>query len=421
MSFLDRLRAPYDIYMRSLYGLGLGFPLWVPEPEPPFGEVCLGDVGYISQGRFCLLFNTMRAPTDNQPHGVPPDFVRFEPPPNTISTHIDAVTQKMILSRGLVVASTNGGANDESQTHSSPAAETGVTFRCNRKSGALLMLQGTGDKTRLVCNEVVAKYIKRFIRSWHKFANDAETVDIDLDLSDIVFVNGFTKVSAWGVAAFESAAPGGLFEIRRGETMPSGAQQLRGLVGWDHEFESVLSFKWGPSYRVSGPRDDAGSIEPIPKDQCIFLQYMRVRYNRVPLWLQPIMRAGAGPHNLPPPDDETPCSPSVLSGDVSSVSPDADLACTDRSLDVYEVGAESKRTRPWNWVPMKDQLVLGTLRSMLHVELKKYLFQPGGSVLCHRAEDGGSVYRLSWNAPSVDRAASGPTRFLQLQPCSTAA
>lgn len=52
--------------------------MWQPEPTK-FGEVLLGDVGYIRQGCFFRLFNTMRPADDpaNQ-NGVPEGFEVFQ-------------------------------------------------------------------------------------------------------------------------------------------------------------------------------------------------------------------------------------------------------------------------------------------------------------------------------------------------------
>ena len=84
------------IYARELFSLGYGYPMWCPEPCPR--EIRLGDVGYLRDGQFHILFNTMpstRAPGDavtaasseettNVPEVYPPNFVEFVPPRETI-------------------------------------------------------------------------------------------------------------------------------------------------------------------------------------------------------------------------------------------------------------------------------------------------------------------------------------------------
>ena len=74
----------WDIYAQRLMHLGHGHPLWGPEPCGRFGEVRLGDVGYLQDGHFCFLFNAMRTAEDlvnsQSQLGVPPNFVVFAPP-----------------------------------------------------------------------------------------------------------------------------------------------------------------------------------------------------------------------------------------------------------------------------------------------------------------------------------------------------
>ena len=82
MSWSSTRLAGWDIYARELSNYGHGHPLWGPEPSLEFGEVRLGDVGYMRKGYFCFLFNCMRPPDDpvNSSRGVPAEFEVFEPP-----------------------------------------------------------------------------------------------------------------------------------------------------------------------------------------------------------------------------------------------------------------------------------------------------------------------------------------------------
>lgn len=63
-----------DVYAKELAHHGLGHPLWIPEPEES-GEVLIGDVGFVREGRFRRLFNAMH--TKDHPvngGGVPDGF-----------------------------------------------------------------------------------------------------------------------------------------------------------------------------------------------------------------------------------------------------------------------------------------------------------------------------------------------------------
>lgn len=86
---------PHDVYAKELLHCNLGRALWVPEPSPVNGPTQVGDVGYVEEGQFILLFNASLPPDDaRQSRGVPTGFERLEIP----GTHtIGAYLQPQIL------------------------------------------------------------------------------------------------------------------------------------------------------------------------------------------------------------------------------------------------------------------------------------------------------------------------------------
>lgn len=95
--------AAWDIYAKELIPLGFGYPLWGAEPDSQFGEVQLGDVGYLRDGYFCFIFNAM-APADdarNVQRGVPDNFEIFRPPNPTPVERPHAITQGQLRSHNL--------------------------------------------------------------------------------------------------------------------------------------------------------------------------------------------------------------------------------------------------------------------------------------------------------------------------------
>ena len=82
---MSQHRPPWDTYSQELISLGHGLPMWRPEPDTRYGSVSLGDVGYMCEGHFRFLFNSM-LPADhslNSIRGVPPGFTMFSPPPGS--------------------------------------------------------------------------------------------------------------------------------------------------------------------------------------------------------------------------------------------------------------------------------------------------------------------------------------------------
>lgn len=68
-----------EIYANQLLPRRHGLPLWQPEPTK-FGEVLIGDVGFVLEGCFYRLFNAIHPADDpvNAHCGVPPDFVPLQ-------------------------------------------------------------------------------------------------------------------------------------------------------------------------------------------------------------------------------------------------------------------------------------------------------------------------------------------------------
>ena len=81
--------AHYDIFREQLAIRfpGYGHALWEPSPGDLYQVVEVGDVGYISQGRFHRLFS-ISLPADDPSHqnfGVPDNHEPFKP---NVSKHI---------------------------------------------------------------------------------------------------------------------------------------------------------------------------------------------------------------------------------------------------------------------------------------------------------------------------------------------
>ena len=65
----------HTIYAAQLVSRGYGHPLWQPEPTR-LGEPLLGDVGFLQEGCFYRLFNSMKSQDDPvNARGVSEGFV----------------------------------------------------------------------------------------------------------------------------------------------------------------------------------------------------------------------------------------------------------------------------------------------------------------------------------------------------------
>lgn len=92
--------AAWDIYAHELFPLRYGHPVWYPDPGPDDEQVNIGDVGYLRQGRFHRLFNTMGLGEGNV-GGVPSSFKEFRPHSSTIRFLENAITQACLHSKNM--------------------------------------------------------------------------------------------------------------------------------------------------------------------------------------------------------------------------------------------------------------------------------------------------------------------------------
>ncbi len=107
------IHPAYDVYSQELWSLGYGHAMWGPEPSPAFGEVRLGDVGYLREGHFSFLFNCMCDAHDLvNKRGVPEDFKIFAPPdPHSIQHCPDKITQSELHSKSIRSLAVSVGAS----------------------------------------------------------------------------------------------------------------------------------------------------------------------------------------------------------------------------------------------------------------------------------------------------------------------
>ncbi|RPD72487.1 hypothetical protein L226DRAFT_467109 [Lentinus tigrinus ALCF2SS1-7] len=297
----------HETYAKGLWPLGHGHALWCPEPSLLFGEVHLGDVGYLRDGHFLFIFNAMRSAADpvNQ-RGVPDDFEPFIPPTTASVQHCpDQITQKELHSRGMRSIAVSAGI---SASEAGASAAASFRYQCTTTSGALLYLRDHGHKTFLDCDRHIKKYMSTHVTSWYQFTT--RRLGIDLEEQDLIFISGFTKTSIWAEVAFHNSQSNGELVVSGGCLAPLISGELR--VSTSQCVDAAVSSRIGPPNRVAGPDGTGASADFDKHDQCIFLNYHRAKRRK--LWRPRVMRAAAGPHDLPSHDsDNDSCASSLVS------------------------------------------------------------------------------------------------------------
>ncbi|KAI0364291.1 hypothetical protein BV20DRAFT_974618, partial [Pilatotrama ljubarskyi] len=293
--------APWTIYAERLQKLRYGYPLWVPDPPPGQGEVQLGDVGWIYEGEFMRMFNTMRPTDEDQALGVPPAFTRLDPAPLHIRGPRERIRQGLLsdgISHERVIS---GGIDASGPSTALPSGRLQLSFSCLDNSGAFLAPSPSVNTHDIMSRISIVEYIKAHHDSWFDFAN--ARLGLGLRQEDIHFVCGTKKTVRWTVAAFQ-----GRYREKNGSlTATLGA--LPGSVNLSMSIsdQSLPSthYREGPPGRTLSDLarmitvGDAGAVAPTGSteaaDQCVFIHTYRMKKRNAP-W--GVLKAGAGPHEL---------------------------------------------------------------------------------------------------------------------------
>ncbi|KAF8264370.1 hypothetical protein EI94DRAFT_1703308 [Lactarius quietus] len=233
-----------------------GYALWEPSPGDLYDVASVGDVGYISQGRFNRLFNIL-LPADDPSHenfGVPEYHEQFQP----------KVPRHLISDPGEVV------------------------FSCTENPGAVLSLPIEAKQENTVVREDFGKWMIKHIDQWF-----AWTQGLGLEINkmeDIVLLTGTDRTKSWANVAFL----GGQADARVSFGVEATHTETHTKINWQFSPER----KTGATVWHRGP-----SGENLPEDQCIFIRGFRVR-KRMIWWHK--LRAAAGPNPDPKDDDSEP-------------------------------------------------------------------------------------------------------------------
>ncbi|OCH91641.1 hypothetical protein OBBRIDRAFT_728460 [Obba rivulosa] len=292
----------YKIYAEQLFPLGHGHPLWEPEPTR-FGEVQIGDVGYMRGGAFHRLFNALR-PADD------PANVEFGCPggedyrPLRVSDYLWRERRHAIPSGPLYSKSMKEMSADAQV--SSPAVGGGLSFHYTGGKGAVLLLYDSATRMELHDSRLMQEYMHRHYESWCNFA--MHNLDLVLDRSEIVFVQGWVKTTKWAVAAFAHGGRSGALSFSANPALPASASLS---VSVSSDVSISKQFRVGPipdsptgSHLLIEEAESSSRTSPIDdvkRDQCVFLQYCKLRRR---LWRARVIKAAAEPKTFPGPHED---------------------------------------------------------------------------------------------------------------------
>lgn len=253
-----------SIYAKQLLSRGYGLPLWRPEPTK-FGEVHMGDVGFVEDGHFYRLFNVTRSrdhPLNKW--GVPDDFVMLK-----VDEDLHHHTEEQYLPPGpICTTSTTWDKVEVEAVGTAPQAGIGLSYKftCKGDRGAIAVLRDDAKQERYVRSRACRDYICAHHASWEAFAR---RLGWYVHASELVLVYGCVKTSSWALAAYASREN----EHEMGFSLTAGSfvSMRAGVEARDHVRMSME--------QRSGPQrpDDADSSTPAAKDQCLFISYYKIK------------------------------------------------------------------------------------------------------------------------------------------------
>ncbi|KAH9919630.1 uncharacterized protein B0H18DRAFT_957451 [Fomitopsis serialis] len=191
----------WNVYAQQLFRRGLGYPLWDPEPRVEEGEVLIGDVGYLDEGRFYRICNAMRDANDSTQICVPPGFKKLDLR-STPRAEATAVPEGPLFSQTVHRVMEKG-------TVGSHGANVAFQCVCTGQQGALAILGTPGKHEVMQQSREMVEHMKENIDIWHLGATLSGIGARDMvAIEDILFVRGWVKTSCWAAVAFAEDSRG---------------------------------------------------------------------------------------------------------------------------------------------------------------------------------------------------------------------
>ncbi|TCD66570.1 hypothetical protein EIP91_001238 [Steccherinum ochraceum] len=312
-----------------MYGLGYGLALWQPAPLNYYPKIQIGDVGYLRDGQFHLLFSAGCPLNDREPGlDVPEDFVQLDVGPIISLQPRDegALPTKTVEIIG-------GGASAALTIPGMSSGSLKFDFESKSNEGAILI---TKDKTYRYNAQRLGNfknYILANFKSWEVFANRHGH---GITTSELILVTGVDMAKEFAMTAFSQTTSRVSLSFKAGTHGASASASGWGSWHCDHPV-----FKnWGPQelYPEAVPvpaqmANDSMSDAHARHKHCVFVRAYRVYHKYV---IIPKIKAAAGPHDLGPgPSDGSDQDLAVLSSsDVDTSSEASSSARSDSARSV---------------------------------------------------------------------------------------
>lgn len=195
-----------------------------------------------------------------------------------------------------------------------------IQFTASDDTGAVLFLEHPAQKEFVLSKGQIVNYMRQNFDSWLEHANGPGCM-FELKQEDIIFVSGTTRTTRWANLVLH-----GSYKAAQG-SISCGVNNVGKFSLNISIADQTLA---NPRYNFGPPLDSNSRASKAT--QCIFFHYYKMK-SRI-LWRPRPIEAAAGPHELPPGDDNA--------GD-EGLSP-----ATDSSNDMDVDFEEHPQSRPSN-------------------------------------------------------------------------
>ncbi|EMD33957.1 hypothetical protein CERSUDRAFT_107747 [Gelatoporia subvermispora B] len=254
-------------------------PLWEPE-RTKYGEVEIGDVGYLHNGGFYRLFNAT--------------FLASNPINHTlVHERPNAIPAIALHNKSLRVTEVNAQATSQ-------VAGAGLSFQHTGSQGAILALEDAATRKELHSSRRMTNYMHQNYDDWHHFAT--EELGLELKPGDIIFVRGWVKTTGWAVASFMHSGRSCSLTFNTNPSLP-GTASLNVSVSSDTSVSQQC--RKGPTGSLSAGSTPIitnadSSSHPLysqnrKADQCVFVHYYKLKRR---LWWPLVVEDAADPRDL---------------------------------------------------------------------------------------------------------------------------
>ena len=180
---------------------------------------------------------------------------------------------------------------------------TGVKYSLHQEKGAALELKPPGWEKRICSKGKIKEYMKHNLDYWQELAN-REGSQLGLKAEDLVFIFGVVTTTEWTVIALQGQTSQQVDFSLNGEANAIAAASVN--VSVSNSLQPQVHHRRGHGYTgnpvVVPGRPQIEVANPAPgSNQCLFVHYCKMK--RRLLFIKTI-EASAGPHQLPPGEDD---------------------------------------------------------------------------------------------------------------------